>query len=178
MTIWGSFSCHMVVALFGRLRRQQCGTSAQGYAPATGRLPKNTHATCPLFCYFVVIYSRSVRVDINNLSTTFDPAPLIPPSTIHSVCLYRNPCPLSARQAYLHEHSITETKGMRAIAISLLVAAPAFVSAATAPLRKRISGSATFYYTQTGNAYVIAVVWQYEMLRCTLQRFLWLFSKR
>lgn len=43
---------------------------------------------------------------------------------------------------------------MRAIDISLFLAAPALVSAATASLRKRISGYATFYYTQTGNAYV------------------------
>ena len=43
---------------------------------------------------------------------------------------------------------------MRAIAISLFLVAPALVSAATAPLRKRISGYATYYYTETGNAYV------------------------
>jgi len=43
---------------------------------------------------------------------------------------------------------------MRVIAVSLLVAAPALVSAAVTPLRRSIPGFATWYYTQTGNAYV------------------------
>lgn len=44
---------------------------------------------------------------------------------------------------------------MRVVAISLLVAAPALVSAAVTPVRRQNSGTATFYYTGTGNAYVI-----------------------
>lgn len=43
---------------------------------------------------------------------------------------------------------------MRVIAASLLIAAPALVSAAVTPVRRSISGFATFYYTQTGNPYV------------------------
>jgi hypothetical protein len=53
---------------------------------------------------------------------------------------------------------------MRGIAISLLVAALGLVSAATAPLHKRISGITTFYYTQTGNAYAMATV--FDAARC------------
>lgn len=44
---------------------------------------------------------------------------------------------------------------MRVIAVSLLVAAPAFVSAVAVPVRRDNSGYATWYDTQTGNAYVI-----------------------
>lgn len=43
---------------------------------------------------------------------------------------------------------------MRVIAASLLVAAPALVSAAVTPIRRGNSGHATWYYTQTGNKYV------------------------
>lgn len=43
---------------------------------------------------------------------------------------------------------------MRVVAASLLVAAPALVSAAVTPVRRSIPGFATFYYTQTGNPYV------------------------
>lgn len=43
---------------------------------------------------------------------------------------------------------------MRVAAISFLVAAPALVSAAVTPIRRDFSGAATWYYTQTGNAYV------------------------
>lgn len=43
---------------------------------------------------------------------------------------------------------------MRVAAISFLVAAPALVSAAVTPIRRDFTGSATWYYTQTGNAYV------------------------
>ena len=43
---------------------------------------------------------------------------------------------------------------MRGITLSLLIAAPALVSAAVAPLRKRTDGFGTWYFTQTGNAYV------------------------
>jgi len=46
---------------------------------------------------------------------------------------------------------------MHTIAISLFVAAPALVSAA-ATLHKRIGGYGTYYYTQTGNACVMAMV--------------------
>jgi hypothetical protein len=41
---------------------------------------------------------------------------------------------------------------MRVIAASLLVVAPALVSAAVTPVRRGIQGFATWYYTQTGNA--------------------------
>lgn len=47
---------------------------------------------------------------------------------------------------------------MRTIAIPLFLAAPALVSAANISLHKRIGGYATYYYTQTGNAYVMAMV--------------------
>jgi hypothetical protein len=43
---------------------------------------------------------------------------------------------------------------MRVIAATLLVAAPALVSAAVTPVRRGFSGSATWYFTGTGNAYV------------------------
>jgi hypothetical protein len=44
---------------------------------------------------------------------------------------------------------------MRVVAISLLVAAPALISAAVTPVRREIDGYGTFYYTGTGNAYVM-----------------------
>ena len=47
---------------------------------------------------------------------------------------------------------------MRIIAISLFLVAPALLSAAILPLQKRIGGYATYYYTQTGNAYVMDTV--------------------
>ena len=43
---------------------------------------------------------------------------------------------------------------MRVIAVSLLVAAPALVSAVVTPVRRSIPGFATWYFTGTGNAYV------------------------
>lgn len=43
---------------------------------------------------------------------------------------------------------------MRVIAASLLVAVPALVSAAVTPVRRSISGQATWYNTETGNKYV------------------------
>jgi hypothetical protein len=59
---------------------------------------------------------------------------------------------LSASSLYRIQHlDSAGDNGMRALAVSLFVAVPALVSAATAPLRKRISGFATCYYTQTGN---------------------------
>jgi hypothetical protein len=96
------------------------------------------------------------------------PAPFGPPfPELRSPALQPEPTPpvftgILARSQHveriIRSHSVPENNGMRATAISLLVAAPALVSAATAPLRKRIGGYATFYYTQTGNAYVIAMV--------------------
>jgi len=41
---------------------------------------------------------------------------------------------------------------MRVLAVSLLVAAPALVSALATPIRRSFSGFGTWYYTQTGNA--------------------------
>jgi len=46
---------------------------------------------------------------------------------------------------------------MRTIAVYLFVAAPALVAASTVSLHKRIGGYATYYYTQTGNAYVMTM---------------------
>lgn len=60
---------------------------------------------------------------------------------------------------------------MRVIAASLLVAAPALVSAAVTPVRRSISGFATYYYTQTGNPYVIRSFAVNKTNICT-QRFL------
>ena len=43
---------------------------------------------------------------------------------------------------------------MRVIAASLLLAAPALVSALATPVRRSMSGWATWYITETGNACV------------------------
>ncbi len=60
---------------------------------------------------------------------------------------------------------------MRVIAASLLIAAPALVSAAVTPIRRSTPGFATFYYTETGNPYVTRFFAVNKTNLCT-QRFL------
>lgn len=104
--------------------------------------------------YYDPLLSIPVQVCINKSSATFDPILPIPAPALSVFTGIRARSQHVKHICTYTASPITKNNGMRAIAISLFLAAPAFGSAATAPLRKRIGGFATYYYTQTGNAYV------------------------